>query len=106
MSEAIIRSLPKINGFALSRPRLLPVLLFIALLSFISIFFVWSRIQVIHLEYDVSSLEGRVRSIEQQSQRLRLEAASLRNPSRVERVAANELGLRLPKPEQVILVKR
>ncbi len=105
MSEAILKAIPKINGFTLYRPRLLPLLAFIATICVIALFFVWSRLQVIHLEYDISSLEERLRGVQQQSQRLRLEAASLRNPSRLERIARNELGLRAPAPEQVVLVR-
>lgn len=104
MSETILRPIPKINGFALHRPSLFPLFLFIALLLVISLFFVWSRLQVLHLEYDLSSLEGRVRDLQQQERRLRVEAASLRNPGRIEQLAKNQLGLRLPAPAQVISV--
>lgn len=104
MSDTILRPIPKINGFTLRRPNLLPLFTFIAILLAVSLFFVWSRIQVVNLAYDISSLEGRLRGMQQETQRLRLEAASLRNPGRIERVAQNELGLRLPAPEQVITV--
>jgi cell division protein FtsL len=104
MSETILRPIPKINGFTLRRPNLLPLFTFIAILLAVSLFFVWSRIQVVNLAYDISSLEGRLRGMQQETQRLRLEAASLRSPGRIERVALNELGLRLPTPEQVITV--
>jgi len=104
MSDVIARAIPKVNGFTLQRPRLLPLLAFVALLLVISIFFVWSRLQVVNLEYGISSLEGQLRSMEQESRRLRLEAASLRNPGRIELMARNELGLRLPTPDQVVTV--
>lgn len=105
MSESILRPIPKINGFPLHRPRLLPLFTFIALLLAVSLFFVWSRIQVVNLAYDISSLEGRLRSVQQETQRLRLEAASLRSLERIEMFAVKELGLRLPTSEQVITVK-
>jgi cell division protein FtsL len=106
MSDAILRPLPKINGFTLSRPRLLPLLIFIAALLAVSLFYVWSRLQVTYLEYDISSLEGRVRHLQQDLNLLRVEAASLRNPGRIEQVARNDLGLRLPAPEQVVVIQR
>lgn len=105
MSDATIRTLPKINGFALRRPNLLPVLGFIALLMGVSLFFVWSRVQVTGLEYEISQLESSLRSVQQETSNLRLEAASLSNPERIERVARKELNLRLPSAEQVITVK-
>jgi cell division protein FtsL len=102
MADTTLRAIPRINVFPLSRPRLLPLLIFMAVLMTISLFFVWSRLQVVNLEYDLSRLESRVRDLQQEGRKLRLEAASLRHPGRIEQVARNQLGLRLPVPEQVI----
>ncbi len=104
MSDTTIRALPKINGFALHRPNLLPVFCFIALMLTVSLFFVWSRVQVTGLEYEISRLEGNLRDTKQETSRLRLEAATLSNPERIERVARKELNLRLPVASQVITV--
>ena len=104
MSDAIARALPKINGFTLRRPNLLPVLGFISLLLMVSLFFVWSRVQVTSLEYEMSQLESKLRGLRQEASNLSLEAASLRDPERIERVARKELNLRLPSSEQVITV--
>lgn len=104
MSDVTLRALPKINGFALRRPNLLPVLGFIALLLAVSLFFVWSRVQVTGLEYEISRLEGDLRDARKETSQLRLEAASLSSPDRIERVARRDLGLRLPVAEQVITV--
>ena len=104
MSQSILSPIPKINGFTLQRPKLLPVLVFIALMSFVALFYVWSRLQVINLEYGISSLEGRLRTLQQESRGLQVEAASLRSPQRIAQVAQQKLGLHLPKPEQVITI--
>ena len=104
MAETTIKALPKINGFTLRRPNLLPVLCFIALLLSVSLFFVWSRVQVTSLEYDMSQLQSTLRDLRQETSNLRLEAASLRSPERIERVARQELRLRLPSADQVITV--
>jgi cell division protein FtsL len=104
MAETTIKALPKINGFTLRRPNLLPVLGFIALLLSVSLFFVWSRVQVTSLEYDMSQLQSTLRDLRQETSNLRLEAASLRSPERIERVARQELHLRLPSADQVITV--
>jgi len=104
MSDTTIRTLPKINGFTLHRPNLLPVLGFIGLVLAVSLFFVWSRVQVTGLEYEISQMESSLRDLQQETSNLRLEAASLRNPERIERVARKELNLRLPSAEQVITV--
>jgi len=104
MPDAIARALPKINGFTLRRPNLIPVLGFISLLLMVSLFFVWSRVQVTSLEYEMSQLESKLRGLHQEGSNLSLEAASLRDPQRIERVARKELNLRLPSSEQVITV--
>ena len=104
MPDAIARALPKINGFTLRRPNLLPVLAFIFLLLMVSLFFVWSRVQVTSLEYEMSKLQSKLRGLRQEASNLSLEAASLRDPERIERVARKELNLRLPSSEQVITV--
>jgi cell division protein FtsL len=104
MSDTTVRALPKINGFVLRRPNLVPVLGFIAMLLAVSLFFVWSRVQVTSLEYEISQLESTLRDQRQDLSNLRLEAASLSSPERIERVARKDLGLRLPSAEQVITV--
>jgi cell division protein FtsL len=45
-----------------------------------------------------------LRSLQQESQELRLESASLSRPARIERVARKSLGLTFPSPEQIITV--
>ena len=101
MTETTIGALPKINGFALRRPRLLPMLGFIVLLCTLSLFFVWCRVQATSLEYEISSLESAVRKANQETVELRLEIATLGTPQRLERVALKDLGLRFPTAEQV-----
>ncbi len=105
MSDTILRAIPKVGGLPLHRPYLVHAFTFIAILLVVSLFFVWSRLQVVNLEYNISSLESRVRDLSQDTKRLKLEAASLRNPVRIELAAKAELGLRLPTPEQIIIVQ-
>lgn len=101
MTETTLGALPKINGFALRRPRLLPTFGFIALLSILSVLFVWCRVQATGMEYEISSLESAVRKANQETVELRLEVATLGTPQRLEQVALKDLGLRFPTPAQV-----
>ncbi|BCA80533.1 cell division protein FtsL [Desulfuromonas sp. AOP6] len=105
MSELILRAFPRFGGLTLKKPGLMSVMVFIGLMLALSLFFVWTRIQVINLEYQISSQQERLREMHQENKNLRLEAASLRTPARIERVAVNELGLRFPTPQQVITVR-
>jgi cell division protein FtsL len=104
MADTLLRPIPKINGFSLRRPRLLPSLVFVALVLLISLFIVWSRLQVVNLDYEIASLESRLRSLQHESQELRLESASLSRPARIEQLARTRLGLHFPTPEQIITV--
>lgn len=104
MSEAMSRTVVKINGFSLDRPRLTPLFVVIALVSLLSLLFVWSRIEAINLEYEISSLQSQIRVGEEEVKRLRLEAAHLASDSRIERLARERLGLQMPAPGQVVRV--
>lgn len=101
MTDTTLGALPKINGFSLHRPRLLPMLGFVALLCVLSLLFVWCRVQATGLEYEISSLEESVRKANQETVELRLEVATLGTPQRLEQVALNDLGLRFPTAAQV-----
>ena len=96
---------PKLPVLHLRRPPVLPMLGFIVLFLVLSLFFVWSRLQVLNLEYDISRLEGELRRGRQEASSLRLEAASLRHPGRIEQVARGDLQLMLPDPSQMIIVR-
>jgi len=104
MADTLLRPIPKINGFSLQRPRLLPTLLFVAAVLAVCLFIVWSRLQVVSFDYDIASLESSLRDLQHETQQLKLEAASLSRPDRVERLARKELGLRFPSPQQIITV--
>jgi cell division protein FtsL len=104
MTDTTYGALPKINGFSLHRPKLLPMIGFVALLCVLSLLFVWCRVQATGLEYEISSLEEAVRKANQETVELRLEVATLGTPQRLEHVALNDLGLRFPTPAQVTTV--
>ena len=105
MAESIVRPMPKINGFVLHRPRLFPILTFVVVLMCVALVFVWSRIEVVNLEYEISSKQERVRTLQQEGNLLQLEAATLSNPVRIENMARTRLGLRMPAPEQVVTIR-
>lgn len=104
MAGTLTQSAPRVAPLGLRRPKLLPLFLLIGTLCAVCLFFVWSRIELTHLEYDLSRLNGELRSARQEVKTLRIEAASLRHPKRIERLARKQ-GLRTPTPNQVILVK-
>lgn len=105
MAESVVRPMPKVNGFALHRPRLFPILAFVIILMCVALVFVWSRIEVVNLEYEISSYQARVRALQQESNRLQLEVESLSTPARIENMARTRLGMQMPAPEQVFTIR-
>lgn len=75
------------------------------LLTLVSVFHVWSRVRVIDLNLQTSDLRRQFKEQQQEHGRLKLEAASLKTPARIEAFAKDELGMRLPLDQQVVVVK-
>ena len=80
---------------------MLPLLFFI--LS--ALFFVWSRIQVIQVGYEISSALKEGRALDEANKKLRVEIATLKSYTRIEKIAIEELKMSKPKPDQVIIIK-
>lgn len=87
------------------RAMLTPMICTIFVLVLISVFFVWSRQQVLNLQYDIASLESNVRSARQEATKLQVEVAMLRQPRRIEELARNDLGLVMPDPRKIIVIR-
>lgn len=104
MSQYSATAVGRIGLPVLSRSSLLPLLVALGLCLAVALFFVWTRLHVLHLEYDISGLEGRIRAARHQTAQLKLEAATLRRPEAVERVAREEFGLAMPDPRQMIVL--
>jgi len=70
-----------------------------------SLFYVWSRIQVIQLGYEISNALKEERALIEANKKLRLEIATLKSYGRIEKFAVEELRMAKPKPEQVIVIR-
>ena len=70
-----------------------------------SLFYVWSRIQVIQLGYEISNALKEERALTEVNKKLRLEIATLKSYGRIEKFAVEELKMAKPKPEQVIVIR-
>ena len=70
-----------------------------------SLFYVWSRIQVIRLGYEISNAMKEERALTEANKKLRLEIATLKSYARIEKLALEELRMAKPRPEQVIVIR-
>lgn len=66
----------------------------------------WPRVQIIRLGYSLHSAEQRLKDLSRERDQLQLEIALLKNPQRVYGVATEQLGMAVPKPEQVFVLMR
>ncbi len=87
----------------------LHLLLFFSLLLLLfiggSLFYVWTRIQVIHLGYEISNALKEGKALTEANKRMRLEVATLKSYARIEKIAVEELKMVKPKPDQVIVIR-
>jgi cell division protein FtsL len=84
------------------------LLSFALLLSFLiggSLFYVWSRIQVIQLGYEISNALKEGRALFETNKKLRVEIATLKSYTRIEKLAVEELKMSKPTPDQVIVIR-
>jgi len=66
----------------------------------------WPRVQIVRLGYSLHSAEQRLKDLSRERDQLQLEIALLKNPQRVYGVATEQLGMAVPKPEQVFVLIR
>jgi cell division protein FtsL len=76
--------------------QMLPVVLCFGLLAAVGILHVASRSQVVDAAYRLSALESESRSLALANDRLKLELATLKRPSRLEALARTQLGMGPP----------
>jgi cell division protein FtsL len=94
-----------------ARPKRIKLnrLMLFALLALFSIggslFYVWSRIQVIRLGYEISNALREEKALTETNKKLRLEVATLKSYARVEKFAVEELRMAKPKAGQVIVIR-
>lgn len=70
-----------------------------------SLFYVWSRIQVIQFGYEISNALKVGREFAENNKKLRLEIATLKSYARIEKIAVEDLKMAKPKPDEVIVIR-
>jgi len=95
----------KKKGLGFNFQSLLFFSVFLCLFIGGSLFYVWSRIQVIHLGYEISNAVKAGNALAESNKRMRLEVAMLKSYARIEKIAVEELKMTKPKPHQVIVIR-
>ncbi|MBN1282183.1 MAG: cell division protein FtsL [Proteobacteria bacterium] len=89
-----------------SRRYLRQVFSLLAVVMLVALLFVWTRIQVIQLGYEVSRIRSEVTELGRQRDMLQAEIGELRAPDRLSRIASERFGMRLPMGDEVVLLRR
>jgi cell division protein FtsL len=82
----------------------LRVLLIVAGLTLVALFFVWTRVQNTRLRLESSRIKQREQEALAENNRLKLEWARLVSPKRLEDLGKEKYNLTRPRPEQVIVL--
>ncbi len=69
----------------------------------VGLFYVWTRMQIVQLGYEISTLEVKNRELKDRKKELMVEMASLQSPKELEK-KARKLGLVFPAMEKVVHV--
>ena len=78
--------------------------LIVTILGVVCLLYVWMRIDVLRVGYAVDRLEKKKVELEHQYESLQSRFSQLTSPPRLAREATKKLGLRIPKPGQIVMV--
>ncbi len=85
--------------------ELLPAALLVVLFATVGIVHVTSRVLVVKVGYQLSSLDQQSSELMREHDRLKLELATLRSPAHLESIARQQLQMGPPAPSAILHVK-
>jgi cell division protein FtsL len=106
MSAAIELRTRGALSFSVIFLELLPAALAIGLLAAVGVVHVTSRVLVVKVGYELSRLDAESTSLTRDNDRLKLELATLKSPSRLEGLARKELGMGPPAASSILHLEK
>lgn len=76
----------------------------VSLMVFLSLFYIWSRIQIVDSGYGINELKRQQAILKNENKLLQMELSLLKSPKRLEKFATENLKMQLPTKEQIIEV--
>ncbi len=67
--------------------------------------FVWERVDMVRLGYQVERLKHEKVGLERERDELKVKFSALSSPDRIAKVATEKFGMSLPQPGQVVMVQ-
>jgi cell division protein FtsL len=71
-----------------------------------TLFYVGAKASIYRLGYQLGELKKQKQELEQANRALRIEAATLTAPARIEEIAVKRMGMVRPDKEHIVVVKR
>lgn len=106
MSKKKKKQSPKEKIASEWRQRRLTAIIAIFLWLLLSGFgYVWCRVQVVELGYQLSDIHRLHTRLLNDNKKLHLELARLKAPERVQRIAIEQLGLKQPTKDQIVVLQ-
>ena len=76
----------------------------VAAVTSLLLLYVWERVDLVRVGYQVQQLKARHRLLERENDELKIKVSALTSPERIARLATHRLEMVRPRPGQVILV--
>ena len=93
------------SGSGLSRAGMILASVLVVWLLCMGLFYVWTRMQLVELGYEIAALEKKNEELEKRQRELSVEIASLQSPSELEKQARKRAGLTFPAVGRVVHVQ-
>lgn len=83
-----------------------PLVWMVVLIVFFAEIFLyaWCRVHCVGLRYEIGRAEKKAAALESQKKDLRIQMAELRSPARIMAVAEEELGMTMPRTDQIVVI--
>jgi cell division protein FtsL len=97
--------MPRLPASLGSLPYLALLVLCAAVLTFGAVFYLWQRYQFVRLGYEVETLRAARTRLVEAIEPLEVEVHYLSRLERIDALARTRLGMRPPRPDQVIVLE-
>ena len=104
MISAVRRQPIAPKAAAVTRRHLRHAMSLVAVGILIALFYVWVRVQVIQMGYEVSRIRQETTELAQRRDLLEAEVASQKSAERLSTVATESFGMRLPRGDEVVML--
>jgi cell division protein FtsL len=95
----------RLRSVAHGRPQFGPFTILFGLLALTMLFYVWTRVEVVQLGYDISTALKRKEAAIIARNQLKIEIATISSAQRLERIAGDKLGLYIPRKDQIVIMR-